>query len=220
MQILRNISQSKTAAILTGLFAALMVVLSFEKNLSPIQQQVHTQTDLKTQKKLLTLLHAHQQQLQREPTTSEIEAYKIQASNIVKLQEQLKAYFTKNKLNISTKQLLNVINNNQQLEHLIKSLDSVDSSNRNDISEQLDEIKNIVLHNTLQESLRSSAIITEPTIERVREAFMQQRSYQWLEIDNSYLVQEEKDRVTNEAEIQQYYQTHDFPSTPCNHQLY
>ena len=214
MQLLRDISKSRISLALTGVFALLMVIAGNERLFSTVSPKPTNSIERSAQHKMQRLISAYQNEHRREPLPNELAAIEQQAYHIARYQDRYTSYFRKHDFTLSTRQLLKQIQLNKNLEPLLKHLDKVDGNNRTGISEHLKDIKDSILQETLQSSIYRSAIIPTSDIERLRNAFMQERTYQWLKINHQYLIEEEHNTVNNEAEIQSYYEANDFPSTP------
>ncbi|HAV93580.1 MAG TPA: hypothetical protein DCW33_01785 [Proteobacteria bacterium] len=213
MQLLRDISKSRVSLVVTGVFALLMVVAGSERLFSTVSPTSTNSIERSAQHKAQRMIAAHQNEYRREPLPNELSAIQQQAYYIAHYQDRYTSYFKKHDFTLSTKQLLKQIQLNKNYEPLLQRLDNLDSNNRAGVTEQLKDIKDSILQQALQRTIYRSAIIPANDIERLRNAFMQERTYQWLKINHQYLIEEEQNTVNNEAEIQSYYETNAFPST-------
>jgi hypothetical protein len=214
MQILRELSKSSVVLCATGLFAVLMIASGFEHTFSGIAHKLTSYEDRKIEHKVKRLQALYHAENKREPTDAENRRIKQQAIAMAHYQERFRQFFVRNHYELSTKQLLKSIQMDKRFEPLLQHLDRIDSGNRESMAEQLKDIKESIRHEHFQDAIQETAIIQDSDVERLRNAFMQERSYQWIKVNASYLIKDEKNQVNNEADIQQYYENNDFPSTP------
>ena len=196
---------------LTSLFAVAMISVGLERSIfAPIRQST---THSKAQVKFNNLIRAHLAESKTELTAKEIEQYKHQAVQIAQNQAKIESFLSKNHFQVSTKQLIKLAEQEPQFKPLLAKLEAMDPTSRKEIPQQLQEIKTYVEQKIFESSILNSSISTESSKEHLRSVFMQERTYEWLVIDKSYLQDAITD-VENEAEIHEYYDRNDFPTLP------
>ena len=211
MQFFRNISKSKIVISATALFALVMVLTGLERSVfSPLRAPSRV-LDTKVALKLNSFIQSHFSQFGTEPTDQQIAEYHGQAVKFLETQSRFSRYFKTQNFMVSTKQLMRFISANEHTKTLFDTIDRDNAADRDKLPAKLEEMKAHVEKSVFESSIASSAIATDDHIEGLRSVFMQERTYEWLKIDDAY-IEPDSLSVDNEAEIQEYYQTHDFPS--------
>ena len=157
-----------------------------------------------------SLLQAHFNQYGTEPSQQHFNEYHGQVLKALETQSRFNRFFRSHNFAISTKQLMRFVQANEHTKSLFEKIDRTSVADRETVPAQLEDMKAHAEKTIFESGIASSAIATDDHIEGLRSVFMQERAYQWLKIDDSY-IEPESLSVDNEAEIQQYYQTQDFP---------
>lgn len=210
MEFFRELSRNTLVGILTGAFAVVMVLGSIERGFSS-KTAISGHTQRRAQHQFQSLVRAHWQQHGATPSQSDMLVYQKQALHMSAVQTKLGNYFRSIGFELPPKQIAKIAVHQPNLRPLLDKLNSNDAKSRADAPMQLEEMKDFIERNSFESGITNSVIIPEYNRERLRRVFMQERTYQWLEIDSSYLEKNDTS-IDNEAEIHQYYETHNFPT--------
>ena len=213
MQFLRTTSKSKIVLLLTTVIGVSMVVLGLEKGiLTDIRTEPKT-IDQKINFKFRNLVQAHIQSHNDEPTSEELVNYQNRALQITQMEEKLRKFFKQEKFKISTKELLNLIENSDNLHPLLKKIESSSPADKKELPLYLSEIKLLAEQNIFQHLITSTAMIPKENKEQIRNIHMQEREFEWLKVDGQYLNNAEFE-IENDAEVHEIYQNGSFLTEP------
>ena len=190
-----------------------MVVLGLEKGFTTAVQPGQEVADKRVQFKFKNLIQTHYATHNKEPSEEELLSYQKKAIELVQMETKLQEFFKQEKFKISTKELLFFIQNNENLQPLLKKMETINAQNRNEIPQYLAEIKTLAEQNIFQTMIMQSAIITNENKENLRSVYMQERSFEWLKVNTDYLLDSDTS-IENEAEIQEVYDRSSFLSEP------